>query len=217
VRGDESGADNGEDCASDIVTGAGREGGGAANFRGDGSTVDSVAVEVASDLAAVDCAPRSRAPSQDEELMSVLVAASSSRDRFLKLFSCSLGDPDLPSLSALLRSDELDPVLLGSFLSYIPLSKLTFLGGETIRICEGAFLMLLPLLERLKTGSVVVNGGLGGAAPASAEGYRRSGVPLARCSVPKSVGSGVYSDRRGLTTSSRLPTASLLCFVENFG
>jgi hypothetical protein len=77
--------------------------------------------------------------------------------------------------------------------------------------------MLFELLDLLKSVSVVVNGGLGGAARAPVEGYRRSGVLLPRCSLPRSVGSGVYNDKRGLTTFSRLPTASLLCFVENFG
>lgn len=95
----------------------------------------------------------------------------------------------------------------------MPFSALALLGGETMRMCDGVFLTLL-LRDRM-SGSVVVSGGLGG--PAPAEVYRRSGVPFRLFSLPKSVGSGVYKDSRGFTRSSRLPTASLLNFLENDG
>jgi len=77
------------------------------------------------------------------------------------------------------------------------------------------FLKLVPLAVLLKSGSVAVNGGLGGAASVVAD---LGAVPaLDGESRPRSVGSGVYKDNLGLGTLSLAPTASLLCALEKVG
>jgi hypothetical protein len=107
---------------------------------------------------------------------------------------------------------EEDPECLGP----ASVRNLLARGGDTILIREGVFFTPLPLLGRLKSGSVFVKGGLGGpfASPPLACLNAASFPPF---SLPKSVGSGVYGDTRALTTFSLLPTASLLCAFENDG
>jgi len=73
---------------------------------------------------------------------------------------------------------------------------------------SAVFLKLVPLAVLLRSGSVAVNGGLGGAAPVVAG---LGTVPaLDEKSLPRSVGSGVYKDNLGLGTPSLAPTDSLL-------
>jgi hypothetical protein len=79
--------------------------------------------------------------------------------------------------------------------------------------------MRFSLRVLLRSGSVVVRGGLGGTAPWLwlLVGCRKSGESFPRLSLPKSVGSGVYGEVRRLMLSSRLPTASLLWALEKVG
>jgi hypothetical protein len=90
-------------------------------------------------------------------------------------------------------------------------STLLLVSGVTTLTPFG-FLMLLALaaLRMFSAEDEAVSGGLGGARGAVAA--RGASPPR-----PRSVVFGVYSDSRGLTTSSLDPTASLLCAFEKVG
>lgn len=111
--------------------------------------------------------------------------------------------------------DGFTPLVLGAFsILFLPLCRSAW-------ALSAAFLMLLPLPDLLISGSSAVRGGLGGARVGGAlavfAGVEALRLSFERAFWSRSVGSGVYSDSLGFTTSSRLPTASLLCALEKFG
>ncbi len=189
VRGEESRADAGDESASSTV----------------GFGFVEAALGAAMDVASesVDCVI------SEWVRVSFLAALSRTVLGFDERVAAEAGD-DLPAERSRRRL-ELD----GEFLLFDGLDP-----ASTLRRCSGVTTLTLFgvliwfTLAGLRTSEAAVRGGLGGAA---AVGVGRCAVGLLSPPLPRSVVFGVYSDNLGLTTSSLLPTASLLCAFEKVG